>query len=136
MVSDEAFTAAAPGGSAPQEVRENGVHELFEAIIKYVPVPDLDANAPLQALITTLDYSDYVGRIGIGRVFAGTLKAGQTVAVIGRDGAVSSVSDGGSDIGNPAVVSCVVRAFYGLSFPQPEGGIVTVTYPILFSPLH
>ncbi len=56
--------------------------------------------------------------------------------VIGRDGAVSSVSDGGSDIGNPPVVSCVVRAFYGLSFPQPEGGIVTVTYPILFSPLH
>ncbi|MEO5729961.1 MAG: AgmX/PglI C-terminal domain-containing protein, partial [Byssovorax sp.] len=39
--------------------------------------------------------------------------------VIGRDGAVSSVSDGGSDIANPAVVSCVVRAFYGLSFPQP-----------------
>ena len=55
--------------------------------------------------------------------------------VIGRDGAVSSVADGGSDIGNPAVVSCVVRAFYGLSFPQPEGGIVTVTYPIVFSPL-
>jgi hypothetical protein len=32
------------------------------------------------------------------------------------------------------VVSCVVRAFYGLSFPQPEGGIVTVVYPIMFSP--
>ncbi|MEO5731517.1 MAG: AgmX/PglI C-terminal domain-containing protein, partial [Byssovorax sp.] len=56
--------------------------------------------------------------------------------VIGRDGAVSSVADGGSDIGSRAVVSCVVRAFYGLSFPQPEGGIVTVTYPILFSPLR
>ena len=55
--------------------------------------------------------------------------------VIGRDGAVSQVSDGGSDIGSRAVVSCVVRAFYGLSFPQPEGGIVTVTYPIVFSPL-
>jgi hypothetical protein len=32
------------------------------------------------------------------------------------------------------VVSCTVRAFYGLSFPQPEGGIVTVTYPIMFAP--
>jgi hypothetical protein len=32
------------------------------------------------------------------------------------------------------VVSCTVRAFYGLSFPQPEGGIVTVVYPIMFSP--
>ncbi len=55
--------------------------------------------------------------------------------VIGRDGAVSSVSNGGSDIAEPAVVSCVVRSFYGLSFPQPEGGIVTVTYPIMFSPV-
>ncbi len=61
------------------------IHALFDAIIEYVPVPDLDAEAPLQALITTLDYSEYVGRIGIGRVFAGTLKTGQ-VAVISRDG--------------------------------------------------
>jgi hypothetical protein len=53
--------------------------------------------------------------------------------VIGRDGSVSSVGDGGSSMPDPAVVSCVVRAFYGLSFPQPEGGIVTVTYPIVFS---
>jgi len=63
------------------------IHELFDAIIAHVPVPDLDAEAPLQALITTLDYSDYVGRIGIGRVFAGTLKAGTDVAVIDRHGA-------------------------------------------------
>jgi hypothetical protein len=54
--------------------------------------------------------------------------------VIGRDGAVSNVADGGSDIPDPSVASCVVRAFYGLSFPQPEWGIVTVTYPIAFSP--
>lgn len=54
--------------------------------------------------------------------------------VIGRDGAVSNVGNGGSDIPDSAVVSCVVQAFYGLSFPQPEGGIVTVTYPIMFSP--
>jgi hypothetical protein len=67
------------------------------------------------------------------------LHANQTLAgrvtvrfVIGRDGSVSSVEDGGSDLGDPAVVSCVVRAFYGLSFPQPEGGIVMVTYPLVF----
>ncbi len=54
--------------------------------------------------------------------------------VIGRDGAVSNVGNGGSDMPDSGVVSCVVRAFYGLSFPQPEGGIVTVTYPIMFSP--
>jgi len=54
--------------------------------------------------------------------------------VIGRDGAVSNVGNGGSDMPDSGVVSCVVRAFYGLSFPQPEGGIVTVVYPIMFSP--
>ena len=62
------------------------IHELFDAIITHVPVPDLDGEAPLQALITTLDYSDYVGRIGVGRVFAGQLQAGKDVAVIDRQG--------------------------------------------------
>ncbi|MFO7179921.1 MAG: AgmX/PglI C-terminal domain-containing protein [Pseudomonadota bacterium] len=54
--------------------------------------------------------------------------------VIGRDGSVSNVSNGGSDLPDSAVVSCVLSAFYGLSFPQPEGGIVTVVYPIMLSP--
>jgi GTP-binding protein len=62
------------------------IHDVFDAIIEHIPVPDLDASAPLQALITTLDYSDYVGRIGIGRVFAGVLRAKQTIAVIDRHG--------------------------------------------------
>jgi hypothetical protein len=54
--------------------------------------------------------------------------------VIGRDGSVSNVANGGSDLPDSGVVQCVVRAYYGLSFPQPEGGIVTVVYPIMFSP--
>src|SRR6185436_13679047 len=54
--------------------------------------------------------------------------------VIGRDGSVSNVSNGGSDIPDSGVVGCVIRNYYGLSFPQPEGGIVTVVYPIMFSP--
>jgi len=62
------------------------IHDLFETIIRHVPVPDLDPAAPLQVLITTLDYSDYVGRIGIGRVFAGTFHAKQDVCVIDRHG--------------------------------------------------
>jgi GTP-binding protein len=65
---------------------QGDVHALFDAIIKHVPAPKLDAQAPLQVLITTIDYSDYVGRIGIGRVFAGTFKAGQTVTTISREG--------------------------------------------------
>ncbi|HEX6274196.1 MAG TPA: AgmX/PglI C-terminal domain-containing protein [Polyangiaceae bacterium] len=54
--------------------------------------------------------------------------------VIGRDGSVSNVSNGGSDLPDSGVVSCVLSAFYGLSFPQPEGGIVTVVYPIMLEP--
>jgi len=54
--------------------------------------------------------------------------------IIGRDGSVSNVGNAGSDLPDPGVVSCVTRAYYGLSFPQPEGGIVTVVYPIMFSP--
>jgi hypothetical protein len=54
--------------------------------------------------------------------------------VIARDGSVSAVSNGGSDLPDSAVTSCVLSAFYGLSFPTPELGIVTVVYPILLSP--
>jgi hypothetical protein len=54
--------------------------------------------------------------------------------VIGRDGSVSNVQSGGSDLPDSGVVGCVVNAYYGLSFPQPEGGIVTVAYPIMFQP--
>ncbi len=78
------LVAAGKGGEA-----QGDIHELFDAIIRHVPVPDLDASAPLQALVTTLDYSDYVGRIGIGRVFAGELRAGQDIAVIDREGGQS-----------------------------------------------
>ncbi|MFO0756232.1 MAG: AgmX/PglI C-terminal domain-containing protein [Byssovorax sp.] len=54
--------------------------------------------------------------------------------VIGRDGSVSSVSDGGSTLSDREVVNCVLRVFYGFSFPPPEGGIVTVTYPLVLTP--
>ena len=53
---------------------------------------------------------------------------------IDRTGAVSMASDGGSDLPDQGVVKCVVRGFQNLSFPEPEGGIVTVVYPIVFTP--
>jgi hypothetical protein len=54
--------------------------------------------------------------------------------VIDRQGSVSNVQNGASDLPDSAVSSCIISAYYGLSFPQPEGGIVTVTYPIMFQP--
>lgn len=65
---------------------------IFESIIEHLPAPKTpkqDENIDpdqLQMMITTLDYSDYVGRIGIGRVFAGSIKGGQTIESIHRDG--------------------------------------------------
>jgi GTP-binding protein len=61
---------------------------IFEAIVKQVPPPQDDPNKPLQMLVTTLDYSEYVGRIGVGRVYSGMIKTGQQVASIRRDGKV------------------------------------------------
>jgi hypothetical protein len=56
-----------------------------------------------------------------------------TKFVIGRDGSVVASESSGSDLPDDDVVACVVRAFGSLSFPQPEGGIVTVVYPLVFS---
>jgi GTP-binding protein len=83
------YTSARDGWAttdADQPPSTGDIHAVFEAIINHIPAPALDASAPLQALITTLDYNDYVGRIGIGRVFAGTLCSGQDITVIDRHG--------------------------------------------------
>jgi outer membrane biosynthesis protein TonB len=58
----------------------------------------------------------------------------QVKFVIDRSGAVASSIDDGSDLPDTAAVACVVRAFGALQFPQPEGGLVTVVYPIVFNP--
>ncbi|MCE9589337.1 MAG: translational GTPase TypA [Planctomycetes bacterium] len=62
------------------------LRDIFEAIVTHVPAPKMDSTAPLQMLVTTLDYSDYVGRIAIGRVIAGTMRKGENVVVIDRQG--------------------------------------------------
>lgn len=54
---------------------------LFETILQHVPVPETDENAPLQFQISALDYSSYVGRIGIGRIRQGKVKSGQQIIV-------------------------------------------------------
>jgi hypothetical protein len=54
--------------------------------------------------------------------------------VIDRGGAVALATDGGSDIPDDAVRRCVITAFSNLSFPAPESGMLTVAYPIVFSP--
>jgi GTP-binding protein len=68
---------------------------LFEAILRETPEAGGDDSAPLQMLVTTLDYSEYVGRIGIGRVFNGVIRKGQRVALLKRDGSRSNAKIAG-----------------------------------------
>ncbi len=59
---------------------------LFKAILEHVPAPEVDIDGPAQMLVTTLDWSDYVGRIGVGRVVRGKLRKAQRIALLSHDG--------------------------------------------------
>jgi GTP-binding protein len=76
--------ASALLGYATRELDHEGIdmQPLFEAILKYVPVRDEDPDAPLQLQICSLDYSSYVGKIGIGRIRRGRLRAAQEVLLL------------------------------------------------------
>ncbi|WP_287597858.1 translational GTPase TypA [Thermomonas sp.] len=67
-------------------VREGDMTPLYEAIMKYVPAPQVEAEGPFQMRISQLDYNNFVGVIGIGRVQRGTLKKNMPVTVIDREG--------------------------------------------------
>jgi GTP-binding protein len=76
--------ASALNGWAVQELdqpREN-MNPLFETVLKHVPAPETDVDAPLQLQISALDYNSYVGRIGVGRIQRGRVKTGQQVMVL------------------------------------------------------
>ena len=64
------------------------LHPLFETIIQHLPSPEGDPGAPLQLLVANLDYSDYLGRMAIGRVFSGTLRQGDEVSICKLDGSI------------------------------------------------
>lgn len=68
--------------------QDKDMASLFEAVIKHIPAPVDNRAEPLQFQVALLDYNDYVGRIGIGRIFRGTMKVGQQVALMKLDGSV------------------------------------------------
>jgi len=74
--------------STDPSARASDVTPLLDAIIEHIPAPVGYADVPLQLLITSLDYSSYVGRIAIGRVFAGAISSGQAVTICGADGSL------------------------------------------------
>ena len=104
-----------------EELKKIGnMRAVFDAVIKYVPVREDNAEAPLQLQICSLDYSSYVGKIGIGRVHRGTLKAGQNVMIM----------NGSDDTPKAAKINQIMQ-FEGLDKKQVEsaqaGDIVLVT---------
>ncbi|MBT2756161.1 translational GTPase TypA [Mesobacillus foraminis] len=74
--------------SVTPEKQDENMQSLYEAIIDHIPAPIDNSAEPLQFQVALLDYNDYVGRIGIGRVFRGTMNVGQQVALMKLDGSV------------------------------------------------
>ena len=76
--------ASARGGYAKYKMEDesDNMVPLFETIIKNIPAPEGDPEAPLQVLISTIDYNDYVGRIGVGKVDNGVIKVNQEVMIV------------------------------------------------------
>src|SRR5699024_10446432 len=76
-------------GPEPEEISET-MDPIFDMILKYIPAPKDTKEDPFQFQVALLDYNDYVGRIGIGRVFKGRVKVGDHVTVLKKDGSTKS----------------------------------------------
>jgi GTP-binding protein len=84
---------SARAGFAKKELEDESttMEPLFETIIKVVPAPAGYLDMPFQMLVTTIDYNEYVGKIGIGKIERGSIKKNQAVALIRKDGKVDNV---------------------------------------------
>jgi GTP-binding protein len=122
-------TASSRMGDAGENLRP-----LFEAIVTTVPPPGGDAASALQVLVANLDYSDYLGRIAIARVFNGTLRIGEEVAVAKIDGALfrtritklfsfdglKRVDVGSTELGDIVAIAGVEGIAIGDTITDPE----------------
>ena len=77
--------------SLDPEARDGDMRPLLDAILEHIDAPQGDIDGPLQILFSSLDYDDYLGRIGVGRVERGSVKAGQTVSICKQDGSHQNV---------------------------------------------
>jgi GTP-binding protein len=112
----------------------NDLQPLFQAILDHIPAPSYDPESPLQFLVTNLDYSDYVGRIAVGKIVNGSLRAGEQVALLkegqpaGRCGLTQVYTFQGLErvavpelmAGDIAAVAGVEDAFIGDTLADPE----------------
>jgi GTP-binding protein len=85
------FTSARDGyATADPAVRGTSMQPLLDMVLDKVPGPEVQPDAPLQMLVTTLDWSEYVGRIAVGRIQAGTIRQGQAIDLMQADGRVTT----------------------------------------------
>ncbi|MEI7813213.1 MAG: translational GTPase TypA [Coriobacteriia bacterium] len=81
------YTSAVSGYARYEPGDDNmDMAPLLDSIIKYIPAPDVDVDGPVAMQVCTIDFSNFVGRIGIGRVFSGTLHNGERIMVVKNDG--------------------------------------------------
>ena len=86
------YASARDGYSSLEpDVREGDLRPLFDAIIENIEAPTGDGEAPLQVLFSSLDYDDYIGRIGVGRVERGTIKRNDSLVLCKTDGSQQNV---------------------------------------------
>jgi GTP-binding protein len=116
---------------------------LFEALVSHVPAPTGDADGALQLLIANLDYSDYLGRLAIGRLFSGRVKVGDTVAVAKRDGKLETtkvtklfVYDGLERIASEGAECGEIVALAGFEGIQIGETVTSAESPAPLPPLH
>lgn len=88
--------ASSRQGVATLDYHQSGLNmqPLFEMIVKEIPAPAVDPDGVLQLQINTLDYDDYVGRVGIGRIYSGSIKAGQIIGLCKQDSRVETIKIG------------------------------------------
>ena len=90
------FASGRAGYATPDpDVPGTSMKPLLDMVLERIPGPTVDPDALLQMLVTTLDWSDYLGRIAIGRLLSGTIRKSQTVAVMQDDGRVLETKIGG-----------------------------------------
>jgi GTP-binding protein len=116
---------------------------LFEALVTHVPAPVGDPDGVLQLLIANLDYSDYLGRLAIGRVFSGRVRVGDTVAVAKRDGSLETtrvtklyVFDGLERMAAQEAAGGEIVALAGFDGIQIGETVTSADHPAPLPPLH
>jgi GTP-binding protein len=132
-------------GIAKRELEDEGVdlRPLFDAIVAHIPPPPGDAAGVLQLLIANLDYSDYLGRLAIGRMFSGTVRVGDTVAVAHRDGGLETnrvtqlfAFDGLERVAVDAAPCGEIVALAGFPAISIGDTVTSVENPAPLPPLH